>query len=214
MTYYYIAEIDLIWKQNDLFGNPSSEYKMYILSKDEAQELSDSIGTKIVKLKINSKQIKMAKDKKAKKEKKEKKSKEKDAPKTTTSSGETTSYTGSIALSKLEHVRMKMKGKKGKVDCIVIPIDKNFLTKGDEGAVYLNLRLRTTADQDKYGQNGFIAHSADSKMYKEAKDKDKEKMSSLPILGNIKNWDSGSASSSNDAGGSKGEIDETDDLPF
>lgn len=128
-------------------------------------------------------------------------------------SGDLTSYVGSIALSKLIHVRMKKKGKKGKkVDCIVIPIKQNHLFEGKEGAVYLPLRIVTRSEEDQYGQHGFISQSVSSEEYKEASDKQKEKFKELPILGNFKNF--GAESSSNDSTGSKGEIDEDDDLPF
>jgi hypothetical protein len=74
------------------------------------------------------------------------------------------------------------------------------------------VRIITKAEQDQYGQNGFISQSVDSGVYKEASDKEKEKINKLPILGNIKNFESSPAA--NDGGGSMGEMDEDDDLPF
>mgnify|MGYP003683475439 FL=1 len=163
-----------------------------------------------------AKKDKSKKDKKKKgKEKKAKKGKEKKAPAGNGDLGEIRSLTGSIALSKLTHVMMTKKGKKGKVKGLFIPIKQNYLTEGKEGAVYLNLRVRVTENHDQYGQNGFIAHSADSTMYKEAKDKEKEKMGNLPIMGNIKDWESsGEANDNSGKAGDKDSYDEEDDLPF
>jgi len=126
-------------------------------------------------------------------------------------------FTGSIALSKLNHVIMIKKNKKGKkIKCLVIPIKENFLIEGKEDSVYLPLRIITKTEEDDYGQHGFISQSVDSKVYKKAKEKGGElfeKIQTLPILGNIKDW-SNAGDNKKDGDGKKGEIDENDDLPF
>ena len=128
----------------------------------------------------------------------------------------TRNFSGSIALTKLKHVVRKMKNKAGQpVDCIIIPCDSNHLVKGNNGAYYLNLRVRTTEEADQYEQHGFIAHSVDSKKYKEATEAQREEFKNLPILGNIKDF-----GNANDAAGSlpaeelQQAEDEGDDLPF
>lgn len=98
-------------------------------------------------------------------------------------------FSGSIALTKLKHVVRKMKNLAGQsVDCIIIPCDSNHLVKGNNGAYYLNVRIRTTEEPDQYEQHGFISQSVDSKTYKEATEEQKEYFKTLPILGNIKDF--------------------------
>lgn len=157
----------------------------------------------------------------SKKKGKESKPKKDSTPKNT--EFETTKYSGSIALTKLQHVMMNKKNKKGKkIQCLVIPIEANYLTIGKDkdsgkpnGAIYMNVSVITKTPQDDFGQNGFIGQNADSETYKAAKDKEKEKMKKLPILGNIKNWDDSKDPSAGHNSGSAGsDIDEDDDLPF
>jgi len=124
------------------------------------------------------------------------------------------SYSGSIALSKLVHVIQKKKGKSGKIDCIVIPIDQNYLVRGKDNAIYLPLRVITKVEEDQYGQHGFISQSVDSAVYKAANDELKEELKKLPILGNIKDF-SGAGSGNDTSGAAAQEIlEEDDDLPF
>ena len=123
--------------------------------------------------------------------------------------------TGSIALSKLQHVMMTKKGKKGKVEGIFIPVDANFLTKAKDGSgLYMDVRVIYKPGGDDYDQNGFISQSVNSTLYKEAKDKVKEKMGKTPILGSIKNWDAPSKGGNDNSGSAGAPVDENDDLPF
>lgn len=175
----------------------------------------------------------MAKEEKNKKDKGAEKSKEKgkekgkkdkesknEAPKKeekkSSSNGEFTQkkFSGSIALSKLTHVIMTKKNKKGKeIKGLFIPIKENHLIEGKEGAVYMALNIITKSPQDDYGQNGFISQNGNKK-WSECSEKEKEAFKALPILGNIKDFEDTQGSSSNDTSGSKGEVDEDDDLPF
>lgn len=120
-----------------------------------------------------------------------------------------TNYSGSIALTKLQSAIITTK--KG-AKCILIPIDANYLTEKD-GAVYMNCNVVVRDEEDKYGQNGFIAQKLDTETYKSL-GKEKANEIQLPILGNIKNF----APQNNDAGATTqvaGEVDaEKDDLPF
>ena len=152
----------------------------------------------------------MAKEKKEKKEKKAKSS----APKPSNEGQR--KFSGSIALTKLTHAIMTKKNKKGKkIDCLVIPIDQNYLVRGKEGALYMPVSVITRSEEDQYGQHGFIGQNADSKAYKAADEDEKAKMAGLPILGNIKDFGAGSGGSSNDTSGSSGTFnEEDDDLPF
>ena len=124
-------------------------------------------------------------------------------------------YSGSVALTKLVHVKMKVKGKNGDVEGLFIPADANYLVRGKEGALYLPVRVYTRDEADQYGQNGFISQSVDSKVWKEADDEKKEVLKQLPILGNIKDFTAGGHNdAAGDAGGGETFTLESDDLPF
>lgn len=119
---------------------------------------------------------------------------------------------GSIALTKLQHVIMEKKGKTGMVKGVFIPIDANLLTEKD-GAVYMAVNVNFKSEADKYGQNGFIAKTTDSKIWKELDEAGKKSAQELsPILGNIKDFTGGA----NDTAGAAaaGVVSEEDDLPF
>lgn len=120
---------------------------------------------------------------------------------------------GSIALTKLQHVIMEKKGKSGMIKGVFIPIDANLLVEKD-GAVYMSVNVNFKSEQDKYGQNGFISKTTDTTVWKGLDAAGKEEAKKLsPILGNIKDWEGGS---SNDTSGAAahGVVPEDDDLPF
>jgi len=120
---------------------------------------------------------------------------------------------GSIALTKLVHVMMEKKGKNGMVKGLFIPIQQNLLTEKD-GAVYMPVNITYKTEQDQYKQNGFIAKTTDSKVWKELDEAGKEEAKKLsPILGNIKDWESSNANDSSGAASTQ-TLEETDDLPF
>lgn len=154
-------------------------------------------------------------DKESKKDKKSGKSSKEEKSGKTKNNTEFTQkkFSGSIALSKLKHVIMTKKGKKGDVRGLFIPIKENFLVEGKEGAVYMAVNVITKSPQDEFGQNGFISQNGNKK-WSEASEKEKEKFKALPILGNIKNFEDTQSSGSSDASGKAGEVSEDDDLPF
>jgi len=121
---------------------------------------------------------------------------------------------GSIALSKLVHVKMEVDGKKGKVPGIFIPTANNHLVIGKEGALYLPVSVIVRNEADQYGQHGFIAQSVDSKVWKASTDEQKEVFKKLPVMGNIKDF----SGDSNDNTGAASEETYTPgdgkDLPF
>jgi hypothetical protein len=134
---------------------------------------------------------------------------------------------GSIALSKLVHVRMNKKGKPGPngeerlVEGIFIPLEANFLTKGEPNEdktvpIYMSINVVVKDEQDKYKQNGFISKSVDSKLWKTLTDDQKEESKKAsPILGSIKDWSASAGSTADSQGAASTEtFDENDDLPF
>jgi len=121
--------------------------------------------------------------------------------------------TGSIALTKLQHVIMKAKGQNGEVRGLFIPIEKNMLVEKD-GAVYMALNLTVKEETDQFGQNGFIAKTTDSKIWKTLDEAGKEEAKKLsPILGNVKDWSGSSANDTSGAATSE-EVTEDERLPF
>lgn len=116
---------------------------------------------------------------------------------------------GSIALTKLHSAFYTTK--KG-AKCLLIPINENHLQEKD-GAVYMSVSVVVCDEQDKYGQNGFIAQNVGSDKYKEL-GKEKVKDLNLPILGNIKDF---TVSNNNDSSAVHDAViieGEEDDLPF
>jgi hypothetical protein len=122
-------------------------------------------------------------------------------------------YSGSIALTKIKHVILEKKGQSGMIRGIFIPIKENLLLEKD-GAIYMAVKVKVKGEQDQYGQNGFIAKTTESSIWKDLTDAQKEEAKKLsPILGNIKDW---SASSGSDTSGAaaNGPVQDDDDLPF
>lgn len=91
------------------------------------------------------------------------------------------SYAMSIALTKLEHGFITTKdGNK----CLVIPIEKNYLTV-KEDAVYMQTDIVTMDSEDSNGNWGFQVQKLPSDIWK-ALGSDKAKEIKLPYLGNLK----------------------------
>ena len=157
----------------------------------------------------------------AKKDKKGKKGNKKDNAHQSNSGNQDnpmTKYSGGVKLTKLVHTVKKMKNAKGKkIDCLILPIKANHFTVTDKGVVILNLNVIAKEFQDDYGQNGFISQTGNKK-WSECSEEEKDTFKALPILGNIKNFESQAASSNNDVSGALGDDfaddDDDDDLPF
>ena len=127
--------------------------------------------------------------------------------------------TGSIDLTKLVHKKTKLEGKKGKkVKGVFIPFDANFIEVHDNGSLYVGVRVQVKDGPDEYNHHAFIGHSVTSQVYKDASDKEREKMKNTNILGNLRDfdWKDGEESSSKKKKKKKGkkDDDENDDLPF
>lgn len=123
------------------------------------------------------------------------------------------SYSGSIALTKLKHV--KFKSPKG-ADCLLIPIDQNLFEVDDNGAVYLPVSVVVRSEKDERGQDGYIFKKIGSEAYKAADEAQREKWKErdnpdTPILGSIKNFDS---SANDNSGAMASDTCDEDDLPF
>lgn len=121
---------------------------------------------------------------------------------------------GSIALTKLQHVVMEKQGKSGMVRGLFIPIEANLLTEKD-GAVYMAVNVNVKEEPDRFGQNGFISKTTDSKIWKELDEAGKERAKDLsPILGNIKDFSASPSANDTAGAAATGTLKEDDDLPF
>lgn len=127
--------------------------------------------------------------------------------------------TGSIALTRLTHVKMTKKGKSGMIEGLFIPIEINLLDVAKDGNVYMPIRAIVKDEQDDNGQNGFISKTIGTDRYKAASSEQKEKWKDykneetkkvIPILGSLKDWSSNNST----ATVSKEVFSEEDDLPF
>lgn len=117
---------------------------------------------------------------------------------------------GKINLGALHHVLMNKKGQDDKMlECIVIPIEKNNLFKGKEGAVYLDIIAFDVKDS-KFGDTHLVKQSL-SKEVRDNMSEDEQK--NQPIIGNLKANIAPKEVSQNATEGG-GAIEEGDDLPF
>ena len=136
------------------------------------------------------------------------------------------SLSGSIALTKMKHVKMTCKGQTGPVDGIFIPLAANKLVVGKPDAdgntaVYVNFNMTVKDAPDSYGNSGIINKAIDlkanyNKTWSQMTDEEKEDSKQYtPILGNVKVWESNSqsADASGNAGGAS-TFEPTDDVPF
>lgn len=116
---------------------------------------------------------------------------------------------GSLALTKLpQSAIIEKQGKSGIIRGVFLPIDGNSLTEKD-GAVYMDIRVVLSGEKDKYDNDGFVAKSLPTEVYKAKKDDQAWRDANQPILGNVRDFTGGSNNST-----PVQEFDDTDELPF
>lgn len=125
----------------------------------------------------------------------------------------------SMALTKLVHVKMNVKGKNGPTLGLFIPLAANMLELHDandiNSAVYMDLNIHIKPETDDKGQDGFITKTTSSKIWKTLDEAGKEEAKKLsPILGNIKDWSRSGGGNDTAGAAQEGPADEHDDLPF
>ena len=117
---------------------------------------------------------------------------------------------GKLNLLQLHAVVKTMTGQTGPVECLVIPIVKNRLFKGDKG-IYLDI-IGFEIDPAKRKANSKDTHTIKQSFSKEVREAmTKDELSGLPILGNLQVWD---GTSSSEPISSATVQDEDSDLPF
>jgi len=94
---------------------------------------------------------------------------------------------GKINLLNLNGVVKMIKGQVGDVECLVIPIAKNKLFKGEKG-IYLDL-IAFEIDPAKRNAESKDTHLVKQSFGKEEREKmTEEQLKELPILGSLKVW--------------------------
>lgn len=103
-----------------------------------------------------------------------------------------------------------MTGQSGTIECLVIPIEKNRLFRGDKG-IYLDI-VGFEIDPAKRNANSKDTHILKQSFSKEVREAmSEDELRSLPILGNLQVWD---GTSSSEPVSSSVTQAENDDLPF
>ena len=118
---------------------------------------------------------------------------------------------GKLNLLNLHGVVKMIPGKMGPVECVVIPLEKNNLFKGEKG-IYLDLIAFEIA-HDKRREGSKDTHLVKQSFSKEVRESmTEEQIKTLPILGSLQVWDEGVTES--EPVSSSTTLGEDDDLPF
>ena len=118
---------------------------------------------------------------------------------------------GKLNLLNLHGVVKMIPGKMGPVECVVIPLEKNKLFKGEKG-IYLDLIAFEIA-HDKRREGSKDTHLVKQSFSKEVRESmTEEQIKSLPILGSLQAWDESFTES--ETVSSSEILGEDDDLPF
>lgn len=114
-------------------------------------------------------------------------------------------HTGKLNLAKLEHVIKPISSKEGgKIDCLIIPIEKNKLYKSEKGNVFLDLAV---FEIDPAKRKGDDTHLVVQSLSKE----DREAGKQGAILGNLRDFGAPAADTPNVSDDLQ---PSEDDLPF
>lgn len=90
-----------------------------------------------------------------------------------------------INLRRLQSAQMRLKGKNGMVECVVIPIDANNLVRGEKG-VYLDMIAFELKDRKPERKDThMVKQSLPKEIFEKMTDEEKN---ALPILGNMVLW--------------------------
>lgn len=81
--------------------------------------------------------------------------------------------------------KVTLKGRNGMVDCLVIPLDANHISKSANGDYYLNM-IAWENDKLKDGKTHLIKQSLSKEVREKMSDDD---IKNMPILGDVKNME-------------------------
>lgn len=102
---------------------------------------------------------------------------------------ELTNLNVKINLAGLKHTVQKMKGASGEVEVLIIPVDANFLFRGDKG-MYLDL-VAWAIENPKYEDTHMLKQSLPKEV---AEKQSKEEKYAMPIMGGIRPFKGGGGS--------------------
>lgn len=94
-----------------------------------------------------------------------------------------------LNIAALKHTVQKMKGAKGEIEVLVIPIAANHLFKGEKG-LYLDataFELKEPTERNKQTNTHLVKQSLPKEIYSAMSDEEKK---AQPILGNVSVWSS------------------------
>jgi hypothetical protein len=97
------------------------------------------------------------------------------------------------------------KGKSGLIECLIIPLEANYLFKGEKG-VYLDLTAFELKEK-KENKTHLIKQTMPKEVFKAMTDEQKR---STPILGDVSTWEHTEPEPKSDLT----PLNENDDLPF
>lgn len=98
-----------------------------------------------------------------------------------------------LNIAGLKHTVQKMKGASGEVEVLIIPIDANFLYRGEKG-LYLDLQLIEVKNKREGSKDTHLIKQSLPKETYAALSEDEKK--AQPILGNAIAWGEGGGGSS------------------
>jgi len=123
--------------------------------------------------------------------------------------------TGQLNYSAMEHIVTMVKGKNGPIECVILPLESNYIEKTvKDGKTYLHQGIAVYDVAPEKQKNG-NTHTIKINPKKEIREALKAAGKYTPFLGNLKDWAAPTAevntSEQFDAGAT---IDAGNDLPF
>ncbi|MCM8906809.1 hypothetical protein [Tenacibaculum finnmarkense] len=119
-----------------------------------------------------------------------------------------------LNLTQLKHVRKKMQGASGKVDCLIIPIKENDLFVGEKNISLSLSAFGLKSKRDNSKTTHIIKQQYSKELYDLLTDEEKREM---PIIGDAVDWSQtelAPVSSATITDSSLNMQEEQDDLPF
>lgn len=123
--------------------------------------------------------------------------------------------TGQLNFSAFEHVITKVKGKSGMIECVILPLDSNYIEKTEkDGKTYLNMGIAVYDVAPEKQKNG-NTHVMKINPNKEIREALKAAGKYTPFIGNLKDWSAPTAEVNTSEQFDSGAVNvEGDDLPF
>lgn len=123
--------------------------------------------------------------------------------------------TGQINYSAMEHIVTMVKGKNGPIECVILPLDSNWIEKTvKDGKTYLHQGIAVYDVAPEKQRNG-NTHTVKIYPKKEIRESLKAAQKYTPFLGNLKDWSAPTAEVNTSEQFESGTAIETvEDLPF